>query len=70
MEENIVEEWIRKRDWVVPVLRAAFEKEKQNLVHFKKLTFESYCQLLAMRFMMLLHKDPALWDFDLLEEFE
>ena len=68
--EGIIEEWIRKRDWIVPQMRMTYEEEKENLSMFKKLTFESYCQLLAMRFMMLIKKDPALWDFDLLEEFE
>ena len=66
MNESIFEEWLRKRDKIVPVLRESLEDKLKEL----GLTFESYCELMTMRFMELLQKDPDLWDFDLMEEYQ
>lgn len=66
---EIIEEWKRKRDIIVPQMRISFENETKNKKSFKGLTFESYCQMMAFRYMQLLVKDPALVDFDLMEEY-
>ena len=63
---EVIEDWIRKRDKIVPHMRKSLEDKLKPL----GLTFDSYCQMMAMRFAMLLSKDPALWDFDLMEEYQ
>tara|TARA_R100000152_G_C6768919_1_gene194557 strand:- start:1649 stop:1846 length:198 start_codon:yes stop_codon:yes gene_type:complete len=63
---EVIEDWKRKKDWIVPEMRKSLEGKLKEL----ELTFESYCQMMAVRFMQLLEKDPALWDFDLMEEYQ
>ena len=63
---EVIEDWKRKKDWIVPEM----EKNLENKLKEWGLTFESYCQMMAIRYMQLLQKDPALWDFDLMEEYQ
>ena len=67
MEETyneVVEDWKRKRHWIVPQMKKSSEHKLKEW----GLTFEDYCQMMAMRYMQLLAVDPALWDLDLMEE--
>tara|TARA_R110002012_G_scaffold81898_6_gene207243 strand:- start:9609 stop:9797 length:189 start_codon:yes stop_codon:yes gene_type:complete len=61
--DDIIKEWKEKKDMIVAQMRMTFEKESS----FSGLSFESYCQMMAFRFSMLLVKDPTMWNFDLEE---
>jgi len=61
--KSIIQEWKEKEDMIVAQMRTAFEKESP----FSGLSFESYCQMMAFRFSMLLEKDPTMWNFDMEE---
>ena len=63
---RIIQEWKEKKDMIVAQMRTTFERETKTLSGF---TFESWCQMMAFRYSMLLEKDPTLWNFDLLEEY-
>lgn len=67
--DKMIKEWKQKRDMIVAQMRVTFERESEGRASLRGITFESWCQMMAFRFAMLLEKDPSLWNFDLLEEY-
>ena len=63
--KSIIQEWKEKEDMIVAQMRTAFYFKKDS--PFGGLSFESYCQMMAFRFSMLLEKDPTMWNFDMEE---